>query len=226
MPTILCIETSSKYCSVCIGAEDKIISKIANTELGHAEVLMQLIQDALLEANISSLQLDAVALSAGPGSYTGLRIGTSTAQGICYSLQIPLIAIDTLKIIAHNAQTMFPTYKYYWSMIDARRMEVYHSIFDNSNNPLFEAQNYIINTGSLDEFKDLLNNATNKDVLLCGDGALKCNDYLPFDIDKTQLIASMIYPLAKEYYANKLFESVAYFNPNYIKYANITQSKK
>jgi tRNA threonylcarbamoyladenosine biosynthesis protein TsaB len=105
MPThLLCIETATTVCSVCVTADDTILaSKEINNGFSHAENLHIFIQDVLKEANLSIKQINAVAISKGPGSYTGLRIGVSTAKGLCYALQIPLISIDTLQSMAYYA---------------------------------------------------------------------------------------------------------------------------
>jgi tRNA threonylcarbamoyladenosine biosynthesis protein TsaB len=141
---ILCIETSASLCSVAILKEEEVFYCDHPKTMGHAEVLMDLINTGLATAGIKTKQLDAVALSGGPGSYTGLRIGCSSAKGICYALGIPLIALDTLKIVAYAARKNNPGSHYFWAMMDARRMEVYHALFNQDLEQLTTTQSGII----------------------------------------------------------------------------------
>src|ERR1035437_5134829 len=123
---ILSIETSTTVCSVCVTADEKISSfREINSGYTHAENLHIFIEEVLKEANLSFSQLNAVAMSKGPGSYTGLRIGVSAAKGLCYALNIPLISIDTLQSMTYRVANLKQQDVLYAPMLDARRMEVY-----------------------------------------------------------------------------------------------------
>ena len=131
MPKILCIETATEICSVCLSIDGEAVA-LAETDKGfsHASTLTILIQKCLEEANLTLDNLDAVALSQGPGSYTGLRIGVSVAKGICYALNKPMIAIDTLEALAWACAKEEKQEAHYCPMIDARRMEVYTAMYN------------------------------------------------------------------------------------------------
>jgi len=127
MSLILCIETSGFVCSVAVSqnGDCKSFKSISDKEYRHAEVLHSLVAEAVKEANVKLNQIEAVAISKGPGSYTGLRVGVSAAKGFCYALEIPLIAVNTLFLIALDAKNTTNTLADYTAMIDARRDEVY-----------------------------------------------------------------------------------------------------
>src|ERR1700739_3288247 len=130
---ILCIETATTMCSVCITQNDKVIAcKELNGGYTHAENLHVFIQDVPKEVNLTVKQISAVAVSKGPGSYTGLRIGVSSAKGLCYALQIPLISIDTLQSMAYAVAQSRQDDILYAPMLDARRMEVYCAVYDKN----------------------------------------------------------------------------------------------
>lgn len=166
MSLILHIDTAVQSASICISDKDKIIfSAINPSQKDHASWLHQQIRNAFLETNISFKQLEAVAVSAGPGSYTGLRVGMSTAKGLCYVLKIPLILVNTLKMMAnaarpHSTALLCP-------MIDARRMEVFTSVFDRSLKEVFPYHNLILEPGS---FSSLLDS---EKILFFGNGSAK-----------------------------------------------------
>jgi len=239
MCNILCIETSASLCSVAIYTPTKIFYLENSKALAHAEFLAPLIQECLEKANLGANQLNAVAISGGPGSYTGLRIGCSTAKGLCFALNIPLIAIDTLAIIANAAIIAEPNYDYYWPMIDARRMEVYHTIFDYNLNSIIETTNSIIDETFLIEKDDLITNTSTSSITdenqkskiinskmgLCGDGAIKCADILKIPIINVVANAKAMCSLALAKYNSLQFEDTAYYEPFYLKQANITVSK-
>ena len=148
MALILNLETATTVCSVSLGKDGKLLAlKEQNGDYSHAENLTLFIEDVLKQANVKFSELDAIAVSKGPGSYTGLRIGVSTAKGLCYSLNIPLIAIDTLKSLAvgiKNSDLKIRNSDLLCPMLDARRMEVYCALFDNSLNYVRETSAEII----------------------------------------------------------------------------------
>lgn len=218
MSVILCIETSTKACSSAICNESGVLASrfIHTGEFTHAESLNPMILDLMQEAGLSFSQLDAIAVSQGPGSYTGLRIGVSTAKGICYALQIPLIAVDTLELIARKAYKTDAGGALYLPMIDARRMEVYASLFDHELHQI-EATSAIV----IDE-NTFLPQIEKGKVIFCGDGALKCkalygeqtnahfiNDLHPDAVEMCTI--------AQAKFKTGKLEDVAYFEPYYLK---------
>ncbi len=210
---ILNIETSTKNCSVSLSKQGKtvILKEEAEQNFTHSEKLHLFIDEILKEVSVSYKQLSAVALSKGPGSYTGLRIGTSTAKGLCFALDIPLIAIDSLTILAQQVQLknglIIP-------MIDARRMEVYTAVFDENHNKKSEIQALVIDENS---FSDI-----SEKVYFIGDGASKCKSILTQE--NFIFLDDIIYPSAQEMailsfkkFQAKEFEDIAYFEPFYLK---------
>ena len=188
MTHILNIETSTKNCSVSIAKNGALISlkEINNGGYSHAEMLHPLIKEALLESKLTINQIDAIAVGKGPGSYTGLRIGVSAAKGLCFANDIPLISINSLKILAHTIPidkgNIIP-------MIDARRMEVYSAIYDESFTLIRETKAEIIDKSS---FIDELQNHT---VYFLGDGAEKCQEII---LHKNAVFIKDAFPSAKE----------------------------
>jgi len=215
MALILGIETATKNCSVALFKDGVIIAeKEHNTDkYTHAEQLTLFIEEVVKTAKISLKQIEAIALSKGPGSYTGLRIGTSTAKGLCYSLGIPLLAISTLKAMAFGMAESKKS-AIYCPMIDARRMEVFSALFDENNNEVRGVQADVVDEQTYAKF--LVN-----EVLFFGDGALKCKEIISH---KNAQFIEGIYPSAKHLgilanakFENKDFEDVAYFEPYYLK---------
>lgn len=223
MAIILHIETATKNCSVSIGTNGKLmIHKAFNDDsYSHAEKLHALIGEALKEASLEITDLDAVAVSKGPGSYTGLRIGVSAAKGLCFALDIPMIAVSTLEVLSH-AVIVKEGHKV--PMLDARRLEVYSAVYSKNNKLLREVEAEIISENS---FLDYLNNGL---VHFFGDGAEKfktliVNKNARF-IDSVFPSAAEMVPLAYEKYKNSIFENVAYFEPFYLKDFVVIKSKK
>ncbi|MBR3407604.1 MAG: tRNA (adenosine(37)-N6)-threonylcarbamoyltransferase complex dimerization subunit type 1 TsaB [Paludibacteraceae bacterium] len=175
--TILCIETSTQVCSaaICIGGvpTDR---RISIGETNHAQLLPRYVDELLAELTRKGLHVEAVALSAGPGSYTGLRIGTSLAKGLCYGLQVPLLPIDTLKILCASAAAHAHVEDgLLCPMIDARRMEVYTRLYDAELQPKGETRAVVVETAeSLVENDEL----KSRKVYYFGDGAEKCQAVL------------------------------------------------
>lgn len=213
MHYILNIETATKNCSVSIAANGKTLVCKEISELGysHAEKLHLFIQDVIQEATISFSQLSAIAVSQGPGSYTGLRIGVSAAKGLSYSLQIPLIAVDTLAALA---QQVSQNDGFIVPMIDARRMEVYSAIFDSNKQKIREVQAEIITSESFESISEK--------IYFIGDSNEKVKSVLTKP--NFVFLDTIKYPSANEMssisykkFIEKKFEDVAYFEPYYLK---------
>jgi len=226
MAYILLLETATEICSVGISQGGKVLAS-SNAEKGyqHSERLTILIEEVVKQAEITLQDLSAVAISKGPGSYTALRIGTSTAKGICYALNLPLIAIDTLTALAYAAyQKSSNEDTLYCPMIDARRMEVYTCIFDAQLQAVLPAQSMIIDQNSFEDYFD-----NNKEIIFIGNGAQKCQVVLTNPLAKFEDIvcdAQHLAVLAAEKFKKEDFEEVAYFVPTYGKAPNITKPKK
>lgn len=236
MATILNIETATKSCSVCLAKDGSILSLIeTDGEYSHSENIAVFTQKVLADAGITVNELNAIAVSEGPGSYTGLRIGTSFAKGLCFSLSAPLIATSTLKALAFSPlvneeiQKLInknaPTSISLCPMIDARRMEVYAAIFDGEYNALRRVSADIIDAFSYSEFleKGL--------VLFFGDGSAKCKEVLgkhpnAIFIDNVAASASTMIEISETKFNSGLFENTAYFEPNYLKEFRTTIAKK
>ncbi|WP_158827818.1 tRNA (adenosine(37)-N6)-threonylcarbamoyltransferase complex dimerization subunit type 1 TsaB [Mucilaginibacter lacusdianchii] len=218
MALILQLETATTACSVALTDNGQLLAhKELNERNIHAEVITVFIEDVLKAAGKSYAQLDAVAVSSGPGSYTGLRIGVSTAKGLCFALDKPLIAVETLQAMADGmAAQNADSDILLCPMIDARRMEVYTAIFDATGKRIRPTSAEIIDENS---FSDLL--AEHK-ILFFGDGAEKCKAVLqgnPNANFATDFVNSARYittgAVAK--FKNSDFEDVAYFEPFYLK---------
>ncbi|MFD1631447.1 tRNA (adenosine(37)-N6)-threonylcarbamoyltransferase complex dimerization subunit type 1 TsaB [Pseudopedobacter beijingensis] len=220
MSLILHIETSTTTCSVALSENGSLISKIDKTEKNiHAAELTLFISQILKEAGKDIKQLQAVAVSMGPGSYTGLRIGVSTAKGLCYALDIPLIGVNTLEAMASGfIDRCFSVNKYtlFCPMIDARRMEVYSAVFDGEKNMVAEVAATIVDENSFSNFLD------SHVVYFFGDGAPKCEEVLGLHLNARVLdtyvnSAADMVQIAQQKFEKQQFEDVAYFEPYYLK---------
>ncbi|MGN6178806.1 MAG: tRNA (adenosine(37)-N6)-threonylcarbamoyltransferase complex dimerization subunit type 1 TsaB [Mucilaginibacter sp.] len=220
MSYILQIETATTVCSVALSKNGKTLAvKEINERNIHAEVITVFIDELLKETGVSYSEVDAIAVSSGPGSYTGLRIGVSTAKGLCFALDKPLIAVETLEAMADgliNGMQLADKDILLCPMIDARRMEVYTAIFNANGKRIRPTTAEIIDANS---FGDLLSDHT---IIFFGDGAPKCQAVLG-DNTNAQFVAdfrnSAAYLSQKAYaklLANNL-EDVAYFEPFYLK---------
>ena len=222
MSYILNIETATKNCSVALAKEGKTIlcKEIAEEGYSHAERLHVFIEEIIKEVGITFQDLIAIAVSQGPGSYTGLRIGVSAAKGFCYALDIPLIAVDTLQVLASQATVssglIIP-------MLDARRMEVYSAIFTPNYEKQRAVQAEIITENSFEELQETL--------YFVGDCAEKCKTVLTKE--NYIFLDEIKYPSAKEmsglsFEKYKIIDTVdvAYFEPYYLKDFMVTTSKK
>ena len=210
---ILNIETATKNCSVSLAKNGRTILCIEAAEQGysHAEKLHVFIDEILKETGIIFKDLNAIAVSKGPGSYTGLRIGISTAKGLCYALEIPLISVDTLQVLAKKISIenglIVP-------MIDARRMEVYSAVFDANHNKIMEVQAEILTENSYAEMTET--------IYFVGDCQEKCKTVLVKD--NFHFLPEIVFPSANEMsilsyekFIKNDFENVAYFEPFYLK---------
>ena len=217
MALILSIETTTKVCSVALHLAGKLVAtQELWIEKSHADSLMLMIEQLLSRSPYNKNALSAIAVSQGPGSYTGLRIGTSTAQGLCYALEVPLIAVNTLEAMAYGVNQYNVTNALLCPMIDARRMEVYYLLSDKKQHILEATHSKVIDK---DSFQNWLNAYT---ILFFGDGAAKCQPIL--EKNKNAIFLSHIYPsathigvLAYEQFCQKKFEDSAYFEPLYLK---------
>ncbi|CAN1573558.1 COG1214 Inactive homolog of metal-dependent proteases, putative molecular chaperone [Flavobacteriaceae bacterium] len=222
MSYILNIETATKKCSVALAKEGKTIlcKEIAEEGYSHAERLHVFIEEILDETGIRFGDLSAVAVSQGPGSYTGLRIGISAAKGLCYAMSIPLIAVDTLKVLASQVNV---TDGLIVPMIDARRMEVYSAVFSAS---LEKNRKVLAEIITEDSFIDI-----EETVYFVGDCNEKCktvltkNNFVFLDAIKFPS-ANEMSSLSFDKYKKSDFVDVAYFEPYYLKDFLITTSKK
>jgi len=231
MSKLLLIESGTNVCSIAIAIDEKIAGlKESADEKAHAAQLTVFIDQLVKETGLSIMQLDAVVISKGPGSYTGLRIGVSVAKGICYAAEKPLISISSLDSMTHGASMLFKSavekngIDYLCPMIDARRMEVYTALYDSHLNRASQVEALIIDDSS---FKERLQ--TNK-ILFFGNGASKCKKIInhpnAFFIDDFSPSAQYMVPLAMNAFANQAFEDVAYFEPYYLKDFVATKSQK
>ena len=211
---ILSIETSTEVCSVALHSQDSLVASLESlTAYSHAEKLAPLIDQILVDNNIKRGELTAVAVSAGPGSYTGLRIGTSTAKGLCYALNIPLITISTLESMLEGIDD--DENQFLCPMLDARRMEVYCLLADSRGQIIEPTQAKIIDENS---FSDYLN--SNK-ISFFGNGADKCKSVIKAKnaifIDGVKPSAINIGKLASNKFEVNEFADLVNFEPDYLK---------
>lgn len=226
MSVLLNIETSTPVCSIALSADGEVVFEKASFDgPSHASLIGVYIDEALRAAKLKGLKIDAVAVSSGPGSYTGLRIGVSAAKGLCFGFGIPLIGIHTLDILASAAIRRHPEdgNALYCSMLDARRMEVYAGIYDSSMNVIRPTSADIIDAESYTELLD------RGRVCFFGDGAAKCKSVITSPnakfIDDIYPLAAEMIPLAHKAFNEERFEDVAYFEPFYLKEFQATIAK-
>ena len=223
MAIILNIETATKNCSVSLSknGEILIVKELNNDSYSHAEKLHPFIVDILEEASLTLQELDAVAVSKGPGSYTGLRIGVSAAKGICFVIDKPLISIATLTSLSYSVAVeegcIIP-------MLDARRMEVYAAVFDKSHQQVREIKAEIIDENSFLEYLE------KGKVTFLGDGAQKCKEVIKHKnaifVDEKFPSANEMAALSYDKYQKNDIEDVAYFEPFYLKDFIVIPEKK
>jgi tRNA threonylcarbamoyladenosine biosynthesis protein TsaB len=213
MAILLNIDTAVETASVCVSNDSDVIAVAVNeNQKDHAAWLHIAIRKILQQAGLSVNDLEGIAVSIGPGSYTGLRIGLSAAKGLCYALSIPLISIDTLKIMAHAVNK--EAAELFCPVIDARRMEVFTAVYDKFLNEIIKPRALVIDKNS---FSELL---TSHKIVFCGTGNKKLQDILFHDnavFSTTKTTAADMPDLAFELFREKKFASMAYVEPLYLK---------
>jgi tRNA threonylcarbamoyladenosine biosynthesis protein TsaB len=223
MGIILNLETATTNCSVSLAKDGVLLALRENNtpNYSHAEQLHVFIAECMAEAKLPLTKLEAIAVSKGPGSYTGLRIGVSAAKGLCFSLDIPLISIATLTSMASK---FVGGYDYIIPVLDARRMEVYSAVFNRDLNQIRATEAEIIDEQSFSSYLQ------NKNVLIAGSGAQKIKETLSVEnvsFDTTCVPSSTeMVKLSHEKYKEGNFEDVAYFEPYYLKDFMLQTNKK
>ena len=224
MANILNLETATTNCSVCVAVDGKVASLVEENSVNysHSEQLHVFIERSLRQASLALSDLDAVAVSKGPGSYTGLRIGVSAAKGLCFSLDVPLISVSTLQSMAFQVKAQLS--EVIIPVLDARRMEVYSAVYDHEHKEIRGTRAEVINEESFQEFKKY------QKIHLTGSGAKKCQELLA--VHKNFKFHTEAFPSAREMaflshekFKAGQFEDVAYFEPFYLK-DFILQKKK
>ena len=219
---ILCIETATNLCSVALCDKNGVLSlKESDEGRSHASLLTMFIQELLLREGISAASLDAVAVSKGPGSYTGLRIGVSAAKGIAYAASIPLIGIETTCSMFHGfyayakEKYQLTSHDLFCPVLDARRLEVYSAVFDSEGNVVRNIKAEIMNEESFTDYTE------SSRFFLFGDGAEKCKNVVKIKnaVYETgyRISASSMCRPSSEAFTERHFEDVAYFEPFYLK---------
>ena len=219
MSCILHIETSTSVCSVAVSEDGKVIfDKADRTGNNHAEALGSFVDEAMSFADSHAIPLDAVAVSGGPGSYTGLRIGVSMGKGVCYALDIPLISVSTLELMCVPVLLRYDDMEenaLLCPMIDARRMEVYASLYDRALKPVRDIQADVVDSDTYRKWLD------ERPVYFFGNGAAKCIETINHPnahlIDGIEPLAKWMMPLAEKKMLNNIHEDVAYYVPFYLK---------
>ncbi len=216
MGKILLIETSTKTCSVGVCEAGELIAVKEHTaeNYTHAEVLHVYIKEMLAQAKLNWQDLNAVCVSKGPGSYTGLRIGVSAAKGFCMGADLRLLSVTSLQSLAVVGQRESPDYDYYIPMMDARRMEVYTQVFDGEGKPCSNVEAKVLETGSYGSWLD------QGSCLFYGDGAAKWQSEITHRnahfANITPSVKGMV-KLACNQFDHQQFEDAAYFEPFYLK---------
>lgn len=227
MACILHIETSTKVCSVAVSEDGKVIFEKADLEgPSHAVSCGVFVDEALSFAESHAIPLDAVAVSEGPGSYTGLRIGVSTAKGVCYGRRVPLIGISTLKLLCVPVLLFheeLPDEALFVPMIDARRMEVYSAVYTRALKEVRGIQADIVDETTYQEYLE------QGPVVFFGDGAMKCKQVIQHPnaifVDGINPLGKYMAPLAEQAFLRNEFADTAYFEPFYLKEFQATVSK-
>jgi len=250
MAKILLIETSSEVCSTAISVDGRVVALSENLETqSHAALLTLQISECSEAAGIPLAQLDAVALSRGPGSYTALRVGASVAKGICYALDKPLIAVDTLLALAYasrmvtgdwelvtpsNVQypiSQYPNTPIFVPMLDARRQEIWLAVYDAELREIAPAQPLVLENNSFEKFiSEKTGGVEFSGIVLAGNGMEKIrsggfSEKVIFSETK-KCSAANLAMLAEHFFQNTDFQDIAYFEPFYMKAPNITTPTK
>lgn len=228
MALLISLETATQVCSVALAKDGEVVAlKESSADKSHSSQITVFIEEVLRKAGVGMRDVEGVAVSEGPGSYTGLRIGVSTAKGLCYALDRPLIAVNTLQTMAlgaslerNNAENTL-----FCPLIDARRMEVYYALYNGSNEMVKEVKAEIVDESFLQsQFKD-------HEIVFFGDAVEKCQDVLENNPNAIFLqnrlpTASNMAILAEKKFRAKEYEDVAYFEPFYLKDFVAVKSKK
>lgn len=228
MSCILNIETSTNVCSVALSQDGVCLYEDVNMEgPSHAQVLAGYVKNAVSFADSHAIPIDAIAISKGPGSYTGLRIGVSEAKGVAYGRDAKLLSVPTLKLLTVPillGHEELPEDALLCPMIDARRMEVYYALYDRALNEVVQTQALVIDSDSFKEYLD------KQPIYFMGNGADKCVETIQHPnahfIKNIVPRAKNMIPLAEMAMAKEQFEDVAYFEPFYLKEFVATKSKK
>lgn len=219
MATIIHIETSTNVCSVALSQDGQCIMHQEDRQgPSHAKILAPFVEDAVGMADSHAIPIDAVAVSAGPGSYTGLRIGVSTAKGLCYGRNLKLVSVSTLELLCVPVllyHEEIPENALLCPMLDARRMEVYAAIYNRRLQTVREIGADVVTADSYREYLD------KQPVVFFGNGAAKCKDTLRHPnaifIDDIEPLAKNMVPLAERAVFQNHFEDTAYYEPFYLK---------
>lgn len=216
-PLFLCIETATKLCSVALTKGSKVIYSVEKTsdQYIHAESLHPFIEKLFLQVDYKMSDVDAIVVAKGPGSYTGLRIGVSTSKGLAYSLDLPIIAVNSLEGIASAALNEYKDFDYIAPVIDARREEVYTLLMDQNGQVKEQTKAEVLGTSFYEAYQ------THK-ILIVGDASEKVEKLLSDTPNfvfnhKAQHLASNLSIVAEKRYKKQEFEDVAYFEPYYLK---------
>jgi len=224
-PTILHIETAANSCSVALSWGSKLLAEaVSKTKHAHESRILLLIEQCLMASKLHRKDLQGIAVSIGPGSYTGLRIGLSTAKGLCYALNLPLIEVGTLSIIAAEPIERFgANFNAYIPMIDARRNEVYTSVLAPSSNVIQADHTFLIAQDSIADLESQFGN-----ICFCGTGSFKIPEFAKLNTSQiynnAPLAASMI-PFAIKKWQAQSFINIFSASPTYLKSPNITMAK-
>lgn len=217
MALILSIDTATTTGSVSLARDGKALQTLVNEQQqDHAAAMVLYVQQVLREQGVTAADLDAVAVSGGPGSYTGLRVGVATAKGLCYAWNKPLLAVSTLQMMAQGAKdAVQDDNAWYCPMLDARRQEVFTAIYNASLQPVMEPQALILEPASLDAW------LSQQKIYFFGNGSPKWAAMLP-SIDNAvfvshEMSAAHMAPLAEQLFHQKSFVDLAYFSPFYLK---------
>ncbi|MDH3648655.1 MAG: tRNA (adenosine(37)-N6)-threonylcarbamoyltransferase complex dimerization subunit type 1 TsaB [Saprospiraceae bacterium] len=226
MGLILCIETATEVCSVALAREGQCIGHHTTTEpYTHVSQINCLIEECLANSRVDFKTLDAVAVSAGPGSYTGLRVGVSVAKGICFGMNIPLISINTLLALASGGKSYAERGEIYLcSLIDARRMEVYTATYDRNFELIEPSRALIVRSDTFDHLRN-----QGKEIIFVGNGTQKVREIVPIEgVIFTKIICSAqhLVQIAEKKYCQKQYSDLAQFAPIYLKPPHITKAKK
>jgi tRNA threonylcarbamoyladenosine biosynthesis protein TsaB len=233
MPDILIIETATEVCSVAVFSENRITALRENQNCSnHAAELTLLVSECMKAASLKFTDLDAVAVSGGPGAYTSLRVGASVAKGLCYALDKPLIAFDTLLALAAAGKEMSGSQKLLLlPALDARRQEVWMALYNEHLEPLLPAQPFVLDDGPVWEYcMKTVPDALERQLVVIGNGSRKIRsqyfDGNPEFPDTIGCSAAYAGEIALQSYLAGEFQDVAYFEPFYMKPPNITTSKQ